>query len=285
MKKRNAFLAEESKRLGIVRRTNITDDEIVKPLYVRPRQPRAPQLLGEGVSLRPGDEDVVWIYGYGFPWYQGGPMWWADSIGARNDLRTRSSLGARRSASTGSPHPKLKEAAESGSFAQRPKIGANPNALRKQSSSAARARSIRAGVSRCLQHDATARRWPVTAIKHAVERSGVDPNDFEDTVVGTRHAGRRDGVGGGTVGAQSRAECGDTRRLAAQRRRARRSRAIARPACKRFRRPHSASSSTVRPPWSLAAPNRSALVQNNTNLKFFLRRVADAAPSRSVHGR
>ena len=31
--------------------------------------------------MRPLDIDIVWIYGYGFPVYQGGPMFWADSIG------------------------------------------------------------------------------------------------------------------------------------------------------------------------------------------------------------
>ena len=32
-------------------------------------------------DLRPGDIDVVWIYGYGFPAFRGGPLRWADSVG------------------------------------------------------------------------------------------------------------------------------------------------------------------------------------------------------------
>ena len=33
------------------------------------------------MALRPSDIDVVWIYGYGFPAYLGGPMFWADRLG------------------------------------------------------------------------------------------------------------------------------------------------------------------------------------------------------------
>jgi hypothetical protein len=30
-----------------------------------------------GIALRPSDIDVIWIYGYGWPAYRGGPMFWA----------------------------------------------------------------------------------------------------------------------------------------------------------------------------------------------------------------
>jgi 3-hydroxyacyl-CoA dehydrogenase len=33
-------------------------------------------LLRTGVALRPGDIDIVYVYGYGFPAYRGGPMWY-----------------------------------------------------------------------------------------------------------------------------------------------------------------------------------------------------------------
>ena len=39
------------------------------------------KILEEGLATRASDVDVVWIYGYGFPLYRGGPMFWADSIG------------------------------------------------------------------------------------------------------------------------------------------------------------------------------------------------------------
>jgi 3-hydroxyacyl-CoA dehydrogenase len=39
------------------------------------------RILHEGVAQRPGDIDVIWVYGYGFPVYRGGPMHYADSVG------------------------------------------------------------------------------------------------------------------------------------------------------------------------------------------------------------
>ena len=116
------LLALESERLGIVRRTDITDDEIVRRCMFALVNAGA-QLLGDGIALRPGDEDIVWVYGYGFPWYHGGPMWWADTVGAKTIydqiVAWRASLGEHWV-----PAPKLAEAAENGSFAPRPKIGA-----------------------------------------------------------------------------------------------------------------------------------------------------------------
>jgi 3-hydroxyacyl-CoA dehydrogenase len=39
------------------------------------------RILDEGVARRAGDIDVVWIYGYGFPVWRGGPMFYADTVG------------------------------------------------------------------------------------------------------------------------------------------------------------------------------------------------------------
>jgi 3-hydroxyacyl-CoA dehydrogenase len=39
------------------------------------------KILEEGVAQRASDIDVVWVNGYGWPVYRGGPMFWADSIG------------------------------------------------------------------------------------------------------------------------------------------------------------------------------------------------------------
>ncbi len=75
------LIVAEAAALGLVRRP-ITDDEIVKRcLYALINQ--GAQLLGDGIALRPGDVDIVWIFGYGFPWWHGGPMWYADTVGVR----------------------------------------------------------------------------------------------------------------------------------------------------------------------------------------------------------
>ncbi len=56
------------------------------------------RLLDEGIALRSGDIDLVWINGYGFPAWRGGPMHYAEALGLPNVLERirhyRDSLGA-----------------------------------------------------------------------------------------------------------------------------------------------------------------------------------------------
>jgi 3-hydroxyacyl-CoA dehydrogenase len=64
---------------GVERRA-ITDEEIVeRTLY--PMINEGAKLLEERIAQRASDIDVVWVYGYGWPRYRGGPMFWADSVG------------------------------------------------------------------------------------------------------------------------------------------------------------------------------------------------------------
>ena len=44
------------------------------------------QLLEEGIALRAGDIDIVYVNGYGFPAWRGGPMWYANTVGAAKIL-------------------------------------------------------------------------------------------------------------------------------------------------------------------------------------------------------
>ena len=43
-------------------------------------------LLEEGIATRPGDCDLIWVNGYGFPNWRGGPMHYADEIGLAHIL-------------------------------------------------------------------------------------------------------------------------------------------------------------------------------------------------------
>ena len=118
-----AVIALESERLGIARRTDITDAEIVERcMYALINQ--GAQLLGDGIALRPGDEDIAWIYGYGFPWYRGGPMWLADTIGPKK-IYDQIMTWQRTLGKHWQPAPHLQKIAEeNGTFAPRPTIGA-----------------------------------------------------------------------------------------------------------------------------------------------------------------
>ena len=83
------LFAEEAKAAGIAPR-DVGDDEIVKRLVYALVNVGA-ELVSSGVALRPGDIDIVYIYGYGFPPHHGGPMWYADEIGLQNvyaDMKT-----------------------------------------------------------------------------------------------------------------------------------------------------------------------------------------------------
>ena len=66
-------------RQGVQRR-DISDEEIVeRTLYTMVNE--GAKILEEGIAQRASDIDVVWVYGYGWPVYRGGPMFWADSVG------------------------------------------------------------------------------------------------------------------------------------------------------------------------------------------------------------
>ena len=73
------IIVDESERLGITRQA-ISDETIIKRcLY--PLVNEGARILEEGIAIRASDIDIIWIYGYGFPAFRGGPMFWADSIG------------------------------------------------------------------------------------------------------------------------------------------------------------------------------------------------------------
>ncbi|HZC38613.1 MAG TPA: 3-hydroxyacyl-CoA dehydrogenase NAD-binding domain-containing protein, partial [Sphingomicrobium sp.] len=60
----------------------ISDQEIVeRTLYTMVNE--GAKILEEAIAQRASDIDVVWVYGYGWPVYRGGPMFWADSVGLK----------------------------------------------------------------------------------------------------------------------------------------------------------------------------------------------------------
>ncbi len=110
------IIKAESARLGIARRA-IGDDEIVERcLYALINE--GAKILEEGIALRPGDIDIIYIYGYGFPAWRGGPMFYGDLVGLKNVYADIVRFAAARRGGAGRPPPLLKRLAEQGkSFA------------------------------------------------------------------------------------------------------------------------------------------------------------------------
>jgi len=75
-----ALCEQLAKQHGIERRSEIPDSEIFERCMY-PLINEAALILEEGIAYRPGDIDVVWVRGYGFPDFRGGPVFMADTIG------------------------------------------------------------------------------------------------------------------------------------------------------------------------------------------------------------
>ena len=74
------IIEDFAKKQGVEHRA-ISDQEIVeRTLYTMVNE--GAKILEEGIAQRASDIDVVWVYGYGWPVYRGGPMFWADTEGA-----------------------------------------------------------------------------------------------------------------------------------------------------------------------------------------------------------
>jgi 3-hydroxyacyl-CoA dehydrogenase len=76
------------------------------------------RILEEGYALRASDIDIIYINGYGFPAYRGGPMWYADTVGLK-EVYARISEFHRQHAEIWQPAPLLARLADQGkTFAQ-----------------------------------------------------------------------------------------------------------------------------------------------------------------------
>lgn len=80
------IILEESKAQGIERR-EISDEEIVQRCMY-PLVNEGAKILEEGIAIRASDIDIVYLFGYGFPVYRGGPMFWAEQVGLDKVLAT-----------------------------------------------------------------------------------------------------------------------------------------------------------------------------------------------------
>jgi 3-hydroxyacyl-CoA dehydrogenase len=85
-----ALIEAVSRERGIERR-QIPDEEILERL-LHPLVNEGARIVDEGIAIRASDIDVVYVNGYGFPAYKGGPMFWAEQAGLERVVRTMQRL-------------------------------------------------------------------------------------------------------------------------------------------------------------------------------------------------
>jgi 3-hydroxyacyl-CoA dehydrogenase len=76
-----ALIERASSQAGIARRAFTNEEIIERTIYALINE--GARVLEEGVALRAADIDVIYVNGYGFPAYRGGPMFYADRVGLR----------------------------------------------------------------------------------------------------------------------------------------------------------------------------------------------------------
>jgi 3-hydroxyacyl-CoA dehydrogenase len=77
-----ALIDRTLQSLGLKRRV-VSDDEILERMMY-PMINEGARILEEKIAARPSDIDVIWLYGYGWPIYRGGPMFYADQVGLKH---------------------------------------------------------------------------------------------------------------------------------------------------------------------------------------------------------
>ncbi|SFI95089.1 3-hydroxyacyl-CoA dehydrogenase NAD-binding domain-containing protein [Bradyrhizobium sp. cf659] len=110
------LIDETLARLG--RKKRVVSDEEILERMMYPMINEGAKILEEGIAARPSDIDVVWLYGYGWPIYRGGPMFWADTVGLKHIADRLSFYAKETNDPSLEPAPLLKKlAAEGKTFA------------------------------------------------------------------------------------------------------------------------------------------------------------------------
>jgi 3-hydroxyacyl-CoA dehydrogenase len=106
-----ALIESTAKEAGISRRAISKEEIIERCLYIMINE--GARILEEGYAVRAADIDTIYLTGYGFPGYRGGPMWWADTVGLKSILN-RISAFHEQHGPRWEPAPLLKRLAADG---------------------------------------------------------------------------------------------------------------------------------------------------------------------------
>ena len=108
----DALIAKFREENGIQSR-DISDQEILERcMYIMVNE--GAKILEEGIAARPLDVDVIWIYGYGFPVYRGGVLFWADCVGLKTIYDKVSQIHQETGSDTWKPAALLEKLAKEG---------------------------------------------------------------------------------------------------------------------------------------------------------------------------
>jgi len=107
-----ALIEREAAELGVEQRA-IDSQEIVDRLIFALVN-EGMNILDEGIAQRPGDVDVVYVYGYGFPAWRGGPMHYADAVGLAHVVERIREFEQRFGSENWTPAPLLETLAGEG---------------------------------------------------------------------------------------------------------------------------------------------------------------------------
>ncbi len=113
----DALLAEHRKAIGVPAR-KVSDEEIIERCVIALANEGA-RILEDGIALRSVDIDMVYLTGYGFPRYRGGPMFWIDNFGLAKAIDRIKTFGKGYMGNCWSVAPLLEQLATAqGTFTQ-----------------------------------------------------------------------------------------------------------------------------------------------------------------------
>jgi 3-hydroxyacyl-CoA dehydrogenase len=106
-----ALIEQTANDAGITRREIAATEIVERCIYALINE--GAKILEEGYALRAGDIDIVYLNGYGFPAWRGGPMWYADTVGLKKVYDRVCEFHAEHG-DWWQPAPLLKQLAETG---------------------------------------------------------------------------------------------------------------------------------------------------------------------------
>jgi len=108
----DALIEKTAAEHGIARRTFSPDEIVARLMY--PMVNEGARILEEGIAARPGDIDTIWINGYNWPAWRGGPMHWADTVGLKHVAEALTRFARETGDDSQEPAPLLRKLADEG---------------------------------------------------------------------------------------------------------------------------------------------------------------------------